>query len=229
MLSKVQVNRCGKYGYIYPESKHFDDYEFLGNEKCLNYKITKIKLLSGKKDSKIIISGIQMWYKSLITGEEKTSGLWKGDEAHEKEDEFVLEDGEYIADYGVSIEKQPDCVGKVTFTTNKGRVFTAGGESGEAKRTEVKNDNLKNFVVFIYGCVRQQLESLGVGYASRAEYDKIMFGGFMELRYALKKKEDYKAKILAKKDSLEESEQILLRAVQLPDASFKNILSYCRS
>ena len=38
----------GKFRWIYQESKHFNDKDFLG-DNYLQYKITKIKIWSGKR------------------------------------------------------------------------------------------------------------------------------------------------------------------------------------
>ena len=59
----------GKFGWIYSESKHFNDKDFLG-DNYLQYKITKIKIWSGKKDNKEIINGIQVTYKNILNGKE---------------------------------------------------------------------------------------------------------------------------------------------------------------
>ena len=73
----------GRYGWIYQNSKSFEDLDFI-RENYLDYKIIKVKIWSGKINSKDIINGIQVWYKNIFNGIIITPGEYKGEEGIEK-------------------------------------------------------------------------------------------------------------------------------------------------
>ena len=216
------AQRSGKFGWIHPDSKHFDDLEFMG-DNFLNYKVTKIKIWSGKKDQKTIVNGIQFFYKSLIDGKEVTPGEYKGEQGLEKCDEVVLNQNEYLVDYHVRIDTE---VTQIGFTTNKGRVFKIGGEVGEDKITMIK-DKGPAIILAIFGCYGPELQSCGVVYVTKKDYMEALFLGYFELKYLLKKNEEIKKNILSKEQSLELADKVLLKTCLLPDASFHQVIKYC--
>ena len=216
------AQRSGKFGWIHPDSKHFDDLEFLG-DNFLNYKVTKIKIWSGKKDQKTIVNGIQFFFKSLIDGKEVTPGEYKGEQGLEKCDELVLNQNEYLVDYHVRIDTE---VTQIGFTTNKGRVFKIGGEVGEDKITMIK-DKGPAIILAIFGCYGPELQSCGVVYVTKKDYMEALFLGYFELKYLLKKNEEFKKATQAKESSLPQSDKVLLKACLLPDAAFNQIIKFC--
>ena len=215
----------GKYGYIHPDSKHFNDMELFEDKNnpksCLYHKVTKIKIWTGKKDQKEVIVGIQFTYKSLIDGEEKAPEH-KGTTPEEKVDEFVLGEGEYIKGFHIRIDTE---VTQIGFTTSKGNTFLKGGETGEDKIIRLNEQD--KYILGIFGCTGAELQSCGVLYVGKQEYIKTLFIGYFDLRYCIKKKEEYKKKMEEKEPSLELSDRALLRTCKLPDAQFNAVIKYC--
>ena len=216
------AQRSHQIGWIHPDSNHFDDSEFLG-DNFLYYKVTKIKIWSGKKEKKTIVNGIQFFYKSLIDGKEVTPGEYKGEQGLEKCDELVLNQNEYLVDYHVRIDTE---VTQIGFTTNKGRVFKIGGEVGEDKMTMIKY-NGPVIILAIFGCYGPELQSCGVVYVTKKDYMEALFLGYFELKYLLQKNEEFKKNAQSKESSLQESDKVLLKTCLLPDDAFNQIIKFC--
>ena len=223
MLSKdSNFRRTGEYGWKYNEAHKFDDIDLLG-ENFLNYIIVKIKVWSGKKNEKTVIIGIQMFFKSIIDGKILTSGVYKGTREEDKCDEFELKQGEYLSDFTCKVDSE---ISNISFTTNKGRNFTVGGDQGEEMITLVTS-NGPAIVITLFGSYRAELETCGVVYMTSREYSGCLFVGFFELRHLLKKNEDFKKKIMKIEDTLTYSDKVVFKVCQLPDASFHEILRFC--
>ena len=213
------VQHTGKYGWIYPDSNHFNDKEALGGN-FLHYKVIKVKVWTGVKENKTIINGIQFFYRNLMDGKEFTPGPHKGEIGLNGQEEIVLKSNEYFVDFHIRIDQE---VTQIGFTTNKGEKFLFGGETGEDKITELKG---KNVIVFApFGCFKNELQSCGVFYLDKKEFLKVSFSGYFELRFLLKNKPDFKKKCEEKKFSVEDS--VLLRACTLPDTAFNSIIRFC--
>ena len=211
----------GKYGWIYQNSKHFNDKDFL-DEKYLFYKIQKIKIWSGKKDNKEIINGIQVWYKNILDGKLITPGENKGDEGLEKVQEFEIKPNEYLTDFHIRIDTE---VTQVGFETNKKNKILVGGTQGEDKI--INSNGGENIIVFLYGAYENVLHSLGVGFVNKKDYMKTLFIGFFQLRHKLKKDEAFKKKCAEIESTLAESDKVLLRTCLLPDTAFNEIIKFC--
>ena len=211
----------GKFGWIYQNSKHFNDKDFLG-ENYLYYKIQKIKIWSGKKDSKDIINGIQVWYKNILDGKIVTPGEFKGDEGLTNTDEFEIKPNEYLIDFHIRIDTE---VTQVGFETNKKNSILVGGTQGEDKI--INSNGGENIIIFLYGAYENCLHSLGVRYIKKKDYMKTLFIGFFELRYKLKKDESFKKNWIENENKLEESDRILLKTCLLPDTAFNEIIKFC--
>ena len=211
----------GKFGWIYQNSKHFNDKDFLG-ENYLYYKIQKIKIWSGKKDSKDIINGIQVWYKNILDGKVITPGEFKGDEGNDAVQEFEIKPNEYLIDFHIRIDTE---VTQVGFETNKKNKILVGGTQGEDKI--INSNGGENIIIFLYGAYENCLHSLGVGYIKKKDYMKTLFIGFFELRYKLKKDESFKKNWIENENKLEESDRILLKTCLLPDTAFNEIIKFC--
>ena len=180
----------GKFGWIYQNSKHFNDKDFLG-DNYLYYKIQKIKIWSGKKDSKDIINGIQVWYKNILDGKLVTPGEFKGDEGNDNVVEFEVKPNEYLTDFHIRIDTE---VTQVGFETNKHNNILVGGTQGEDKI--INSNGGENIIVFLYGAYDNLLHALGVGYVNKKDYMKTLFIGFFQLRHKLKKDEAFKKNVL---------------------------------
>lgn len=212
------AQHTGKYGWIYPDSKHFNDHEKL-EPNFLQYKVTKVKIWTGSKGNKKVISGIQFFYKSLIDGKEFTPGAHKG-ELEDGQDEIKLESNEYFVDFHIRIDSE---VTQIGFTTNKKRKFLFGSEVGEDKITELKD---KKVIVYApFGCVDKELQSCGVFYVDKREFLKVSFNGYFELRFLLRNRPDFKKK--CEESIFQSSDVVLFRACCLPDTAFNSIIKYC--
>jgi hypothetical protein len=212
----------GKFGWIYQDSKHFNDKEFLG-DNYLQYKITKIKIWSGKKDNKEIINGIQVTYKNILNGKEISPGEYKGDEGLEKVDEFVVPQSEYLTKYHVRIDTE---VTQIGFETNKAHKILIGSTTaGEDKI--ISSNSEDNIIVTLYGCYNNCLQSCGIGYVKKKDYMKALFIGFFELRFKLKKDENYKKEWIEKEKTLDHDNKALLKTCLLPDTAFNEIIKFC--
>ena len=211
----------GKFGWIYQNSKHFNDKDFLG-DNYLYYKIQKIKIWSGKKDSKDIINGIQVWYKNILDGKLVTPGEFKGDEGNDNVVEFEVKPNEYLTDFHIRIDTE---VTQVGFETNKHNNILVGGTQGEDKI--INSNGGENIIVFLYGAYDNLLHALGVGYVNKKDYMKTLFIGFFQLRHKLKKDEAFKKKCLENENALSESDQVLLKTCLLPDTAFNEIIKFC--
>ena len=211
----------GKFGWIYQNSKHFNDKDFLG-DNYLYYKIQKIKIWSGKKDSKDIINGIQVWYKNILDGKLVTPGEFKGDEGNDNVVEFEVKPNEYLTDFHVRIDTE---VTQVGFETNKHNNILVGGTQGEDKI--INSNGGENIIVFLYGAYDNLLHALGVGYVNKKDYMKTLFIGFFQLRFKLKKDEAFKKKCTEMESTLAESDKVLLRTCLLPDTAFNEIIKFC--
>ena len=211
----------GKFGWIYQNSKHFNDKDFLG-DNYLYYKIQKIKIWSGKKDSKDIINGIQVWYKNILDGKLVTPGEFKGDEGNDNVVEFEVKPNEYLTDFHIRIDTE---VTQVGFETNKHNNILVGGTQGEDRF--INSNGGDNIIVFLYGAYDNLLHALGVGYVNKKDYMKTLFIGFFQLRHKLKKDEAFKKKCAEIESTLAESDKVLLRTCLLPDDAFKKIIKFC--
>ena len=211
----------GKFGWIYQNSKHFNDKDFLG-DNYLYYKIQKIKIWSGKKDSKDIINGIQVWYKNILDGKLVTPGEFKGDEGNDNVVEFEVKPNEYLTDFHSRIDTE---VTQVGFETNKHNNILVGGTQGEDKI--INSNGGENIIVFLYGAYDNLLHALGVGYVNKKDYMKTLFIGFFQLRHKLKKDEAFKKKCAEIESTLAESDKVLLRTCLLPDTAFNEIIKFC--
>ena len=211
----------GKFGWVYQNSKHFNDKDFLG-DNYLYYKIQKIKIWSGKKDSKDIINGIQVWYKNILDGKLVTPGEFKGDEGNDNVVEFEVKPNEYLTDFHIRIDTE---VTQVGFETNKHNNILVGGTQGEDKI--ITSNGGDNIIVFLYGEYDNLLQALGVGYVNKKDYMKTLFIGFFQLRHKLKKDEAFKKKCAEIESTLAESDKVLLRTCLLPDDAFKKIMKFC--
>ena len=211
----------GKYGWVYQDSKSFDDMQNIFKEKYLQQKIIKLKIWSGKKDGSDVIYGIQAFYKNINTGKLTITDEYRG-EGFEKVEEFKIKTNEYLNKFYVKFDKE---ITRVGFETNKGNKFIVGDGKGEDKYIKFNDGN--NIIITIYGCYNKYLEAIGVGYVERDWYMKKMCFGYFELRFKFKKDENFKNEWLKKYDNLNLFEKALLKTCILPDAAFTQIIRFC--
>jgi hypothetical protein len=211
----------GKYGWVYQDSKSFDDMQNIFKEKYLQQKIIKLKIWSGKKDGSDVIYGIQAFYKNINTGKLTITDEYKGD-GFQTVEEFNIKSNEYLNKFYVRFDTE---ITRVGFETNKGNKFIVGDGKGEDKYIKINDGN--NIIITIYGCYNKYLEAIGVGYVERNLYLKKMCFGYFELRFKFKKDENFKNEWLKKYDNLNLFEKALLKTCILPDAAFTQIIRFC--
>ena len=211
----------GKYGWVYQDSKSFDDMQNIFKEKYLQQKIIKLKIWSGKKDGSDVIYGIQAFYKNINTGKLTITDEYKGD-GFQTVEEFNIKSNEYLNKFYVRFDAE---ITRVGFETNKGNKFIVGDGKGEDKYIKINDGN--NIIITIYGCYNKYLEAIGVGYVERNWYLKKMCFGYFELRFKFKKDENFKNEWLKKYDNLNLFEKALLKTCILPDAAFTQIIRFC--
>ena len=211
----------GKYGWVYQETKSFDDMQNIFKEKYLQQKIIKLKIWSGKKDGSDVIYGIQAFYKNINTGKLTITDEYKGD-GFQTVEEFNIKSNEYLNKFYVRFDSE---ITRVGFETNKGNKFIVGDGKGEDKYIKINDGN--NIIITIYGCYNKYLEAIGVGYVERNWYLKKMCFGYFELRFKFKKDENFKNEWLKKYDNLNLFEKALLKTCILPDAAFTQIIRFC--
>ena len=211
----------GKYGWVYQDTKTFDDMQNIFKYKYLQQKIIKLKIWSGKKDGSDVIYGIQAFYKNINTGKLTITDEYKGD-GFQTVEEFNIKSNEYLNKFYVRFDSE---ITRVGFETNKGNKFIVGDGKGEDKYIKINDGN--NIIITIYGCYNKYLEAIGVGYVERNWYLKKMCFGYFELRFKFKKDENFKNEWLKKYDSLTLFEKALLKTCILPDAAFTQIIRFC--
>ena len=218
----MDIKRTAKFGWIYQESIHFDDKELLEKDKYNRYTLTRIKIWVGKKDERVVIQGIQTFFKDIQTGEEVTEGERRDSQKpFTSTHEFKLEVNEYIVDFHIRFENE---VTEIGFTTNKGRTEKWGGQTGEDKITHLTGAG--KIVKGLFGSYTDVLGSCGALYIDKRDYLNSMFSGYFKLKYLLKKNEEIKKKCQSI-PNLDEKGKTLVQACSLPDSIFNQIIKFC--
>ena len=210
----------GRYGWIYGDSKHFLDNDFLG-ENYLYYKIIKIKIWTGKIDSKDIINGIQVFYKDILDGKIITPGEHKGDEGCDRVYEFEIKSNEYLINFHIRFDNY---ITQVGFETNKGNKILVGGTIGEDK--PILSNGGDNIILFLYGSYNNCLHALGVGYVNKKDYLKKFYIGYFELYFKLNKDKEFREEWIKKENLLNENDRILLKVCLFPEDIFEKVIKY---
>ena len=210
----------GKFGWNYQDSKFFNDKDFLG-ENYLYYKIIKIKIWSGKIDSKDIINGVQVFYKNILDGNIITPGEYKGDEGCDNVYEFEIKSNEYLINFHIRVD---DYITQVGFETNKGNKILVGGTIGEDK--PILSNGGDNIILFLYGSYNNCLHSLGAGYINKKDYLKILFIGYFQLNYKLNNDKEFREEWIKKENLLNENDRILLKVCLFPEDIFEKVIKY---
>lgn len=212
----MDIKKTGKYGFVYNDSIYFNEKENIYNKELL-YRVSKVNVWIGKRDNKDIICGIQFYYRNLKNGNEVTFGANKGDKYITDMKQIILEPTEYLCDFNIRIDQE---VTQIGFSSNKGKTYLFGGESGEKKITEL-NDN-QGIIIAPFGSFGDYLHSCGMYYIDKNEYMMHFIYGYFELRFALKHRPKFKEK--CEKLKLNSVDQVLLRVCRLPDRLFHCIM-----
>ena len=156
----MDIKRTAKFGWIFQESIYFDDMKLLTEDKYNRYTLTRIKVWVGKKDDRVVIQGIQSFFKDIQTGEEITEGERRDSQKpFTSTHEFKLENNEYIVDFIIRFYTE---ITEIGFVTNKGRTEKWGGQAGELKNPHLTGAG--KMVRGIFGYYSDVLTSCGVLY-----------------------------------------------------------------
>ena len=68
------INYSVNFGTVFEESYLWDDFEEIGEKELLKLKIFKIRIFLGKYNEKDCISGINVTFINIFTGEIKNTG-----------------------------------------------------------------------------------------------------------------------------------------------------------
>ena len=213
-------NYSGKYGAVYQNSIFFDDMGDKFKKDYILNKIVKLRIWSGQKNGCNIVYGIQVSYKNISTGEIISTNEYKG-AGFEKVEDFEISGNEYLNKFNVRFDKE---ITQVGFETSKGKKILVGSEKGDANPVKLNNGN--NIIVSLYGNYNECLESIGVGYVDRNWYVRKMCFGYFELRYLLKKDENFKKQWIEKMDSLDNFQKAMIKTCTLPDSAFSVIAKF---
>ena len=197
------------------------DFSFDLKGKYLDYHIYKIIYTLNSNQS---IQTLKMLYKNRKDGTVHvlldTIISHTGNENKVTEIEF--EDLEEIVEVIVYVSKNGR-LDAISLKTNYGKVKYIGNE----KKDDViyKDENLTNGKNIIFGFGVQAGKKYGVSsiycyYMDKNKYGIILFSGFLQLRAKLKKNDEFKNQIKARKDSLNEKQNLIYRVCDLPDAAF---------
>ena len=228
-LESDLVKYGGNYGSFDLNSIYFDDSQDLGGTETtfLQNKIKIIKIHTGNVNNEEVIIGIQLTYLNMATKEIKELPIRKGNVEYNNEDIKALEinPGEYLINYSIRLSFDLDLIYQIGFETNKNRKLFVGSEKGEEKVMNLNEG--KYLIVGTFGHYNKKLESLGVQYVKLKDYIKKFYRAYFELKFKIKKDENYKEKLKAKYMSLKESDKYLFKACLLPDGAFSIIMKYC--
>jgi len=188
------IRYSGIYGGITKDSKFWDDFEEIGEEKkLLNSKIIKIKIYTGKFKGKDAIFGVSFTYRNLINGKELIIEH-KGSDNFLHVEELEIKEGEYLTDFHIRFAYEAEYISQLGYSTNKKNSILVGTEEGGEDYIigSIRGKNIKNIVVGSFGCINKMLDATGVLFISKKEFLKIKFFGLFALRYLMKKDKQFK-------------------------------------
>ena len=176
-------NYKAKYGFIDTNDIHFDDHPYLGFD-FLQYKISKIKFWTAKKNQLTVLGGIQTTYSNIRDNTEFTSEEYKGEKVDQNSFvEFNLDKNEYITKGSLWYD---DVIYKILFKTNLKRTISIGDEKGDEMVVD-EFDKYKILLSFFGSYGNNYLTNLGMFINKKDQYFYYFIRGFIELKIFLKK------------------------------------------
>ena len=212
------------YGFDGENSKYYDVTDEV-SESILNYKIKKIIC---QIKSNECIYGIQLIYRNINDGKEKTLINVKPKELDliEQEMTFGVEE---IVDLRTWVSKDFKLIG-FEITTNKGRSQKFGyGKDEDLRKIPEFENNENNIVGFcVSGDDKNGITSLFAYYINKRTYDFYIYSGIFSLRIKIKD-EKFKKIIENKLPTMNEKNKILYKICCLPDNQFFHVIKYALS
>ena len=246
---RIQYGDC--FGLILGNDKFFDDCEALKND-ILNYKIINIKIyfnsclenqpqkdleldenqsLTKKEqeedkvlsDEKYII-GLSITYKNIVNGDTKVIEHKCSDKIAGMR-ELNIKGNEYLKRFNMNINNKFERISQLCFFTNRNNYALVGLKDGDDK-IEKKNEE-DNVIVGCFGHYSESITALGCIYVNKKFFiEKLLFGFFL-LRRIVRSDEKFREKWNKKYKQLDIDFQYIWRMINLPDASFANIIQFC--
>lgn len=217
-------NYEAKYGCIDLNDEHFDDHPELGPD-YLEYRISKIKIWTPKKNQYTVLGGIQTCYINNKNGSSFITKENKGEKVEECDFvEFNLEENEYITNGSLWFEEGSIC--KVIFKTNLNNTFSVGDAKGDEMIIDEFNKSKNKFLLSFFGTFSNKyLTSIGLFINKEEEFFNYFIRGYFELKIVVKnEKEKIEEKI--KNNEFGEKEKILVKACKLPNYIFREVIKY---
>ena len=216
-------NYKAKYGFIDLNDIHFDDHPNLGFD-YLQYKISKIKIWTTKKNNSTVLGGIQTTYINTKDNSQITSKEHKAEKVEKDSfQEFNLEKNEYITKSSLWFD---DAIYKILFKTNLKRTFEVGVEKGDEMIVD-ELDKHKLLLSFFGSYGNNYLTHIGMFINTKDEFYKYFIRGYFELKIFLKKGKNealIKEKIENKEYDIETL--ALIKTCMLPVGIFHGIIKY---
>lgn len=218
-------NYQAKYGCIDSRDEHFDDHPELGFD-YLDYKISKIKIWTAKKNQYIVLGGMQTSYTNNKDGTEFISQEHKGEKVdNDSYVEFILKDNEYIINSSVWFEDSSIC--KIIFKTNLKNTFSVGDEKGD--EIEVSEFGKNKFILSFFGTYSDNyLTSIGMFINKQKEFFDYFLKGYFQLKtiFLIKDKKLNEIEENEKKNVYAQNDLTLIKACKLPKNLFLGIIKY---
>ena len=211
-----------KYGNNIKDAKTFDDHSLLG-EEYYKYKPSKILFWTNNKNR---ISGIQTWFKNVISSNSVNSGENKGTDSLNLH-EFEINGNEYLKE--CEIMSDNESITFISLKTNKGTTFSVGEKIGSKHIvTQLTESEKEKIIISFFGSYNKLMNGFGLHLMNKTEYLMILFTGYFELKYKLQN-EKYKEKILEKLENKKFSAQdeTIVKVCLMPKVPFNVIMSFC--
>ena len=211
-----------KYGNNIKDAKTFDDHSLLG-EEYYKYKPSKILFWTNNKNR---ISGIQTWFKNVISSNSVNSGENKGTDSLNLH-EFEINGNEYLKE--CEIMSDNESITFISLKTNKGTTFSVGERYGSKHIvTQITESEKDKIIISFFGSYSKLMNGFGLHLMNKTEYLMILFTGYFELKYKLQN-EKYKEKILEKLENkkFNAQDETIVKVCLLPKVPFNVIMSFC--
>ena len=246
-----------KYGDLFgfietTNSKFFDDNEALKYES-LNYKISSIKIYfnptieteqgnepgnneetepiakKGQEEDKEFLNekyiiGLTITYKNIYNGEIKVMEHKCSDKIAGMK-ELKIEGNEYVKKFDINIKPDFKRISQLCFFTNKNHYQSVGLKDGEDKIEKFNDED--NVIIGCFGYLGKSLNAFGCIFADKKFFIRKLVFGFLYLRNMVKKNNKFREEWEKKYKELDIDFQYLWRVVNLPEASFAKIISFC--
>lgn len=193
------------------------------NDTVLKVEENKPKEEEKKMLEEKYIVGITITFKNLYTGEIKEISH-KGSDKILGMKELNLKGNEYLKMFHINFKNEIERISQMGFSTNKNNQISVGYKDGEDK---IITFNTGDYVIVgTFGHLFERINCIGCLYVNKRIFiEKLLFGFFLLRKKA--KDEDFKKKWDDSYQKLDKSYQFIWRTVNLPDAAFGKVMSFC--